>query len=193
MIYTNNELKEKFIEMATEASKYADKNYGDLGKILIVLETDPCHKAIINHDSTIDRPQSKMYVDFIDKFNQYIWPKYPYLENITFVYFGNIKTMNIMTAFMTQTLIDLRFYATHRVKDYEDKSIDKNELVNKYNYIQSIYTRFASDLSIKLDELIIKHIKNYNPRISNIQQFKSRYEDNYNYLHQMIDKVIDNI
>ncbi len=193
MIYTNNELKEKFIEMATEASKYADKNYGDLGKILIVLETDPCHKAIINHDSTIDRPQSKMYVDFIDKFNQYIWPKYPYLENITFVYFGNIKTMNIMTAFMTQTLIDLRFYATHRIKDYEDKSIDKNELVNKYNYIQSIYTRFASDLSIKLDELIIKHIKNYNPRISNIQQFKSRYEDNYNYLHQMIDKVIDNI
>lgn len=193
MIYTNNELKEKFIEMATEASKYADKNYGDLGKILIVLETDPCHKAIINHDSTIDRPQSKMYVDFIDKFNQYIWPKYPYLENITFVYFGNIKTMNIMTAFMTQTLIDLRFYATHRIKDYEDKSIDKNELVNKYNYIQSIYTRFTSDLSIKLDELIIKHIKNYNPRISNIQQFKSRYEDNYNYLHQMIDKVIDNI
>ena len=63
MIYTNNELKEKFIEMATEASKYADKNYGDLGKILIVLETNPCHKAIINHDSTIDRPQSKMYVD----------------------------------------------------------------------------------------------------------------------------------
>ena len=98
---------------------------------------------------------------------------------------------------MTQTLIDLRAYAAHKIKDYEkdyeDKSIDKNDIVNKYNYIQGLCARFYSDLSIKLDELIIKYIKNYNPRISNIQQFKSIYEDNYNYLHKMIDKVIDNM
>lgn len=134
-----------------------------------------------------------MYIDFIDKFNQYIWPKYPYLENITFVYFGNIKTMNIMTAFMTQTLFDLIVYANHLLKDYENELINNNDIIDKYNYIQSIYTKFSSDLSNKLDDLIIKYIKNYDSKISNIQQFINRYKDNYNYLHRMIDKIIDNL
>ena len=193
MIYTNSELKEKFIEMATEASRYANKNYGDLGKILMVLETKPCHKALINNDSKVDRPQSEMYVDFVDKFNQYIWPKYPYLEDITFVYFGNIRTMNIMTAFMTQTLADLRDYTNQKSKELSNKTINTSDLSVAYNDIQKLYMGLVSELSIKLDELILKYIKNYNPSINTISQFKSKYGYNYNYMHKMIDKVIENM
>lgn len=193
MLEDKNLRKEKFIQMAKEASSLFKNSYPDFGKFMIILDDDDPLKAIINNDSQINRPIFPLYNDFIDRFNQEIYPKYLEFEKIGFSYFGNFKFQNKMTAFMTQVLNELRVYAKNKSIELDNIQFSSENPADRFQQLNSVLFEFESSLNTYMDTLILEYIKNYDIDITTISQFKLRYTDINRYMRTMIPKVIENI
>lgn len=179
--------------MATEASELFYKFYPDFGKFIIILDDKDPINAIINNDSEVNKPNFLLYNDFIDRFNQEIYPKYLEFEKISFRYFGDVISQNKMTAFITQVLVELRVYAKNKHKKINSINVSSNKAVDIFDNLDAMMFDFENLLNTHMDKLILKYIKNYDEKITNLSEFNSKYADINSYMRAMISKVIENI
>ena len=193
MLDDKNSRRERFIQMAKETSKLSYTSYPDFGKFIIILDDSDPLQAIINNDSKVNRPIFSLYNDFIDRFNQEIYPKYLEFEKICFSYFGNFRSQNKMTAFMTQVLNELRIYTKNKSDEFDSIKFSSDNPSERFQQLNAVVFEFESSLNTHMDKLILKYIKNYDAEVTTLPQFKLKYTDINRYMRTMIPKIIETI